>query len=262
MIISGSSDNDATIIYNTCKKLGGQMLWLTFLEGRVVIPSAADELRIRHWIDLGYSLEEAYEQAEKMGAHLYDMPPPEMRPCLLLVFRGRVFNRAMQSVYPGRQAICEGYFNCLGEYMKAQIAMPSGERRMKIAEYVYAPTPMEQECIKSNFRATRDIGRAFIDCGAKAVIPWWDTGLRDISTALLKRPNGNLYIIIRYSYNLWLVNKQAPVTTATIPGTTPATTPADAGNGDTVDDKDKMPAWIYGLIAFGVGALIMENRRS
>ena len=154
--------------------------------------------------------------------------------------------------YPGNMT-CIEFWRCYADAINAR--RETGERgRIKLGDNAYVPSLPEQECIRKEWLNTGDVAEAYRLCGAADIIPWWQDGVSGLNEALKVKINVNIYDVLKVSYTM------TPFT---------PTTPSTVSMEDIrrrrailialAKERKKTPAWIYGLIAFGIGAVILRR---
>lgn len=228
------------------------------IEDQLYIPLWETDIIIRNAIDEGYSFDQAYEKTNLPN------PPLAMHGCLYDVYREKfLWTDTGKLEFAAPIQTCRGFMDCYKEFTggKAEWPWNPAERdiRMRIGPGLWAPSFDEQICIRNNFPLCNgDIYRAYDECGAHAIIPQFPGAMAYIASVLKKKPNANLYRIIKSAYQIYLLYFINPLV---LPRTL---TPEEIRLRKEAlraleEEYKKTPVWIYALIAFGVGALIMRK---
>jgi hypothetical protein len=228
------------------------------IEDQLYIPLWETDIIIRDAIDQGYSFDYAYEKTNLPN------PPLAMHGCLFDVYREKfLFPDTGTLEFAAPVQTCRGFMDCYKEYTDGKSEWPwnPGERniRMKIGRGLWSPSFDEQICIRSNFpRYNGDIYRAYDECGAHAIIPQFPGAMAYIALVLKKNPNVNIYRIIKSAYQIYLLYFVDPSGPGII---TPTLTREELRRKREMLEESETPPWVYGLIAFGIGAVIMKGKR-
>ncbi len=168
-----------------------------YLDGvRVILPDAVTEKKLRWLIDEGASLEDAYRNVGWWD----EIPPPGMRRCCYDVLRTKWYDAISDTwKLSGWGHTCAGYFRCFEAYVEA-LRETKKRGRIKIAEGVYAPSPDEEACIKQRFYRSRNIARAYSECGAVDILPTFPGAIEGLSKVMASSITIPLYEMIKTLY--------------------------------------------------------------
>jgi len=229
---------------------------------RLTVPSIKEDKHLRSLIVYGAALEDAYNAPMTYpGTELYDLIPEEtgLHACIRDVLETQRIDTSTGKMVPqyAGNMTCIEFWRCYADFINAK--RETGETgRIKLGDNAYVPSLPEQECIRNDFVKTGDLGGAYERCGAGDIIPWWEGGLSGLISALRTKINVNIYDVLKASYTF--ANMEVIVPTPTI--TTPTMDDIRRRRAmleALAKERKKMPAWVYGLVAFGIGAVILQR---
>lgn len=226
---------------------------------RLTVPDVKDDKFLRRLIVNGYSLENAYKA---LGYPYWKGLIPEekgLHACIKDVLETQRKDTAtgkMVPMYPGNMT-CIEFWRCYADFINAK--RETGETgRIKLGDNAYVPSLPEQECIRREWLDTGHVAEAYERCGAGDIIPWWEGGLSGLNDAFNVKINVNIYDVLKASYTFATMEIPLPtptIITATREDIRRARELLEA----MARERKKTPAWIYALIAFGIGAVIMRK---
>lgn len=229
---------------------------------RLTVPNIKEDKHLRSLIVYGASLEDAYNAPMTYpGTDLYDIIPEEagLHACIRDVLETQRVDTStgdMVPQYPGNMT-CIEFWRCYADFINAK--RETGEiGRIKLGDNAFVPSLPEQECIRKDWLDTGDVAGAYERCGASDIIPWWEGGLSGLNEAFKVKINVNIYDVLKASYTFATLEVIVPTPTIRTP-TMEEMRLRRAMLEALAKERKKTPAWIYGLIAFGVGALIMRK---
>jgi hypothetical protein len=157
--------------------------------------------------------------------------------------------------YPGNMT-CIEFWECYADFINAKRQFEATEKRgrIQLGENAFVPSLPEQECIRRDWVDTGDVAGAYKRCGAGDITPWWTNGVSGLNDALSVLINVNIYDVLKASYTI------SPVTP-----TTPTTVSMEDLKRrrewlkEMAKEHKKTPAWVYALLAFGIGAVIVRR---
>lgn len=220
-------------ITDFCNSSGSQVIEIFLItkpfQYKIYIPDLIMDKRIRDTLNnplAYYSLSQTYQI---LGLDNF-MPAADIRPCISQVMRAATydFDTFTMRYLPG-QKTCTGFFECMKEWTDANRPEPdinTGKRRLKIDGSVYAPSPLESDCIIKNLMQGKGLVESYSLCGCSSILPTWPGAIDMIQEALIKNPYENLYLLLKSHFRLF--NGIAPPVTiptyTDIPTITPITT--------------------------------------
>lgn len=177
---------------------------------RLVVPDALQDKAIRWLIERGRSIETAYIEA---GASSIT-PDPAVRPCVREVLGVKYYDlEAGVWKRTGRHFTCNGFWDCYVEYISGNRRFPlrrASDRRMQIATGLFAPSYVEDNCIRSHFHEYKDLEAAYRACNAEAVLPEWPGCIAFVSRALTADPTSDIYTALKTWYRLQYLSGWPP----------------------------------------------------
>lgn len=181
---------------------------------RLVVPDAVNDKAIRWLVERGRSIQTAYAEA---GASAI-VPDPALIPCAREVFDQKYYDlESGEMKRTGRQYTCVGLWDCFTEYLSGNRRFPgrtANHRRMQIATGLFAPSYIEDDCIRSHFHEHKDLEAAYKAC-AEDILPEWPGCIAFVSQALTVMPTGDVYTALRTWYRLQYLSGWPPVVTPT-----------------------------------------------
>lgn len=228
----------------------------------LTVPGIIDDKFLRRLIVNGYSLENAYKA---LGYPYWQGLIPEekgLHACIrdaLKTERRDPTTGKMVPMYPGN-ATCIDFWGCFADFINAK-RKTSKAGRIELGDNAFVPSLPEQECIRINWLDTGNVTAAYEACGASDIIPWWEGGLSGLNDALRTKININIYDVLKASYTFATVEIIVPTPT------TQRITRMDMKlrreylerMAKWREEREKTSPWVYGIIAFGIGALIMRK---
>lgn len=231
---------------------------------RLTVPDSREDKHLRSLIVYGASLEGAYNAIYGRSSTLTHLIPKEvgLHACIkdvLKTERMDMVTGGMVPQYPGNWT-CIEFWRCYADFINAKRKFEGTEKtgRIQLGENAFVPSLPEQECIRKDWLDTADLGGAYERCGASDIIPWWEGGLSGLISALRTKINVNIYDVLKASYTFATMEIiQATPTIAT------PTKEMIRRRREMLkaleEERKKTPAWVYALIAFGVGSIIIRR---
>jgi len=229
---------------------------------RLTVPGIRDDEFLRRLIVNGYSLERAYKA---LGYPYYESLIPEekgLHACIRDVLETQRMDTStgkMVPQYPGNWT-CIEFWRCYADFINAK--RETGETgRIKLGDNAFVPSLPEQECIRKSWLETGNVSAAYEACGASDIIPWWEDGVSGLNDALRTKININIYDVLKASYTFATMDI---ITPPAITPTTPTVTREELKRRREMlellaKERRKPSPWVYGLIAFGIAAVIMRK---
>lgn len=229
---------------------------------RLTVPTIKEDKHLRALIVYGASLEDAYNAPMTYpGTDLHDLIPEEagLHACIRDVLNTQRVDISaptpkMVPQYPGNMT-CIEFWRCYADFINAKRQFEATEKRgrIQIGENAFVPSLPEQDCIRKEWLNTGDVAEAYELCGAADIIPWWQDGVSGLNEALRVKINVNIYDVLRVSYTM------TPFTP-----TTPGVSMEELKRRREMlvalaKERKKTPAWVYGLIAFGIATVILRR---
>lgn len=226
---------------------------------RLTVPNKLEDRYLRRLIfnERIFSLETAYKQ---LGLSYIIPEDTGLHACIRDVLATpRVDTSTGDTVpqYPGNMT-CIEFWKCYANLINAR--RETGETgRIKLGDDAYVPSLAEQECIRKEWLDTGHVAEAYERCGAGDIIPWWENGVTGLNDALRTKINVNIYDVLKASYTFAAMEVIVPTTTVTARATREDIRRGKEMLEAMARERKKTSPWVYGLIAFGIGVVILRR---
>lgn len=210
-------------------------------EGTVTltVPNYLEEKQVRWLVDQGKPLLDAYRNAGIWAI----LPETGMRQCIEDALRIKYYDpESGARLQTGGNFTCIEFHHCFEDYLRAFREYPADRGRITIAPGVIAPSPEEQTAIKARFSVSKNLPKAYTDCGAADILPKWEGAIPAIAKTLTDYPQADMYNVIK---TLYYLQTQTPQ-------------PHAAHHHAPADDKKRTP-WKLWIVAAGIGLLLFMN---
>lgn len=232
----------------------------------LTVPSIKEDKHLRNLIVYGASLEAAYDAPMTYpGTDLHDLIPDEtgLHACIKDVLKTERRDRStgrMVPQYAGNMT-CIEFWRCYADFINAKRQFEATEKRgrIQLGENAYVPSLREQDCIRKMWEDTGDVAEAYDFCGASDIIPWWENGVTGLNDALRTKINVNIYDVLKASYTFATLEVIVPTTTVTARATMEEIKLHRMLLEAQLEARKKMSPWVYGLLAFGIGIVILRR---
>lgn len=234
-----------------------------FCEGvRLTVPNWQEDKFLRRLIVNENSLESSYRAVgisslipEEVGLHACIKDVLETQ-------RRDIPTGKMVPQYPGNMT-CIEFWRCYANFINTKRQFEATEKRgrIELGENAYVPSLPEQNCIRKEWLNTGDVALAYETCGAGDIIPWWDNGVSGLNDALRTKINVNIYDVLKASYTFATVEVIVPTPTVTGRPTREDIKLQRMLLEAQLKARRKTSPWLYGVIAFGIGVVIMKGKR-